>query len=96
MPAQPTPGSAPANTTYIDTTYPVLRSGQIGAFAWRGGRQSIPLITLLESVTTDVSSLRQRALTLSPLHSVNNSLLGPLSAVWLAAIRLQALRTRLG
>lgn len=79
----------------LDTNYPVLHSGQIGSFAWRGGRSSIPLVSLLETVSADIHGLRRKTLLLNPTHRSNNGLLAFYPIVDLMAIKMQSLRTRL-
>ena len=88
-------GAAPTPSLTAPTSYPVTQSGLIGAFAWRGGRESVPLVSLLECASSDIGELRRRALLLGPLHPVNAALLPFTSAPQLAAVSIQSARTRL-
>ena len=91
----PVSSGPPASANAQTTAYPTLHSGGIGAFAWRSGRTSVPLVDMLECVSADVSMLRQKASNLNAFNPLNNGFLGPLSAVALSAIRIGSLRVRL-
>jgi len=52
----------PIASSYAGPTSPtpILHTGQVSSFRWRGPRQSKPLISLMEAVITDVSALARR------------------------------------